>query len=710
MKKLLPIALTSSLVLPASVYAVGLSGIKVFTALNQPLRAEIRLSDLGRVQLSDVRVSLASPQQFERIGITRADGLSELQFAVTYNKKGIPVIRVTSKGLITDPSLQFAVSVQWPDGNFLRAYTLLLDPINYRLNVRPQAYQSKRRFNQTEPPHPRVSLLNKQTVYGPVQHNEDLWRIAKQFRHTATMSQAMVAIVRANPESFIRGNMNGLKAGRELAIPAVSEMKKIPHAKARRVIRAHRQAWANGDTIYYSKRKTSTQLAEQTQAKKVTHRTYTVNANDIPTADTPAPFMAPPTNQAEPNRPLQVDLAGSEKAEIDNKTLAAMGQRTQVTSPPIQVAAAETEKQVLKDEVEDLARENTKLKQSLKQREHDFQVLREEMMVFAQHIQQTIAHDGSAQAGSEKSTSAQAAPIGGDESRLAWQFILLLFLLAGGSIAYFRFTEQGRKVFAAGLPWDKLSAGENTPDLQSTFAKVKEKWSNVDLLAWLERLRPQAKAESCEQSKEAWTEEKHDDVQTQRVAPESPAASMAFVETPMPSDAAPSQAPKLTPEALDEIDKIIEPPKPKPASPSQPETTKVEVKPEPAVQPAPKTETEPDSAAQPTDSQDDATAAPKEDEKVDHVIEFEPGLADGLSVGRKGDRQEQADSDPAETDVVFNLADLGDDDPAGTKLELAQTYIDNKDIASAMLLLEEVKAQGNAEQIKEAEKLLQSLS
>src|SRR5690606_2825061 len=51
--------------------------------------------------------------------------------------------------------------------------------------------------------------------YGPVASGETLWSIAAQVRPEASLSmnQMMLALLQANPEAFIGGNINRLKRG-----------------------------------------------------------------------------------------------------------------------------------------------------------------------------------------------------------------------------------------------------------------------------------------------------------------------------------------------------------------------------------------------------------------------------------------------------------------------------------------------------------------
>ena len=65
-------------------------------------------------------------------------------------------------------------------------------------------------------------------TYGPVQAQETLYRIALQYRQPGvTVAQLMMAIFEANPDAFVRNNINRLKVGATLSIPDAETIKEI---------------------------------------------------------------------------------------------------------------------------------------------------------------------------------------------------------------------------------------------------------------------------------------------------------------------------------------------------------------------------------------------------------------------------------------------------------------------------------------------------
>ena len=114
--------------LPGVSGSLGLGNIKVETALNQPLRAEIQLLSIPPGEVADVKVSLARKEAFDRLGIERPFVLNQLKFKATTKANGETVISVVTNKPIKEPFLNFLVEVEWPKGRLLREYTVLLDP------------------------------------------------------------------------------------------------------------------------------------------------------------------------------------------------------------------------------------------------------------------------------------------------------------------------------------------------------------------------------------------------------------------------------------------------------------------------------------------------------------------------------------------------------------------------------------------------------
>lgn len=107
--------------------ALGLGEITVHSALNQPLKADIALVDVGGLTQNDLSVSLATADEFGSAGVERVFFLNDLKFTPILHGNR-QMIRVTSSKPVNEPFLNFLVQLNQPNGRLLREYTVLIDP------------------------------------------------------------------------------------------------------------------------------------------------------------------------------------------------------------------------------------------------------------------------------------------------------------------------------------------------------------------------------------------------------------------------------------------------------------------------------------------------------------------------------------------------------------------------------------------------------
>jgi FimV-like protein len=115
-------------------YALGYGALKVYSYLGEPLVAEITLTSSNNLDISLLRVDLASAKDFSRAGIDRPYVLNSLNFELFSYKNQAYILIRTAKPIQT-PYLEFLVELSWPDGNLVKEYTILLDPPPANLNA-----------------------------------------------------------------------------------------------------------------------------------------------------------------------------------------------------------------------------------------------------------------------------------------------------------------------------------------------------------------------------------------------------------------------------------------------------------------------------------------------------------------------------------------------------------------------------------------------
>ena len=84
------------------------------------------------------------------------------------------------------------------------------------------------------------------TVYGPIDSNDTLWRIANRYRQNQNLSvyQVMVAIQELNPDAFENGNLNLLVNGAMLRLPSERYVARIDAELAQRRAEQDDNEWA----------------------------------------------------------------------------------------------------------------------------------------------------------------------------------------------------------------------------------------------------------------------------------------------------------------------------------------------------------------------------------------------------------------------------------------------------------------------------------
>lgn len=242
MRNLTKSIVTASLLMPMAAHSLGVGEIKLHSALNQKLNAEIALTLSAGEHVDDIKVNLATPDQFDKLGIAWSYFISKVKFKTIVKSNGQVVIKVTSEKVLQEPILDFLVEVSWPKGEIYKEYTVLVDPpVVYQQSVTatpvvPVATPKKvvKRFA----PAPRVqndfSSLAVKGEYGPTNRNDSLWKVAKKVNKHSDVSveQMMMALYKANPDAFYKKNVNALMEGKTLKIPQKPELVKLSKKQA----------------------------------------------------------------------------------------------------------------------------------------------------------------------------------------------------------------------------------------------------------------------------------------------------------------------------------------------------------------------------------------------------------------------------------------------------------------------------------------------
>lgn len=387
------------LMLSAAAMALGLGEIRVKSQPGQPLLAEIPVISNEPGELEQLQARLASPATFERVGLARPTGLiSNLNFAVALGDDGKPVIRVTSAEPVQVAALNFLIEVDWGQGRLVREYSALVDApgalaaTSQPIIEAPVPPPSNTIIREPEPvaatePAPAVPVEPAPTPASPavpaavapqpdpvatipsptattggieVQRGQSLSQIAGDLGQGYSLDQTMIALLRANPDAFINGNINLLKQGAVLRVPPLAEMAQLGEAEAAALVRA--------------------QVAEWRQARRpipqpVDAAPATVAAAPPPRTPAATPRVAEARLEIAPPAASAATRAGTQSG-IDAEGEGDMLANQQLTLTKEELAARESEVQELRAQVAEL--------ESLKQQQAKLIAMKDSELAAAQ--------------------------------------------------------------------------------------------------------------------------------------------------------------------------------------------------------------------------------------------------------------------------------------------------------------------------------------
>ncbi|MFI8613957.1 FimV/HubP family polar landmark protein [Acidovorax sp. NPDC077693] len=242
--------------------ALALGRITVQSALGEPLRAEIDLPQITPAEAETLRAATASPDVFRAQGMEYTQAMNNLQIQLQRRPDGTAVLRLSSDRPVNEPFLDLVLDANWGSGRIVRSYTMLFDPPALRrpaptVTASPQISapaaqpapavrapvtpRASEPATAAAPPAPRPAPAPRATPADgvTVQSGDTASRLANAYRpQGVSLDQMLVAMMRANPDAFIQGNVNRLKAGAVLQMPSESAAQATPAPEARQILAA----------------------------------------------------------------------------------------------------------------------------------------------------------------------------------------------------------------------------------------------------------------------------------------------------------------------------------------------------------------------------------------------------------------------------------------------------------------------------------------
>jgi pilus assembly protein FimV len=252
----------------SEVLALSLGRITVQSSLGEPLRAEIEVPEINTEEAASLRANVASPAAFVAAGLEYNAAMPSMRATLIRRADGRFVLSLTSERPINDPFVDMIFEVSWSSGRIVRDYTMLFDPPSLKPDapsptlpqtsgsVAPKvsgqgkpapAAASGPGEPQTAPTAPKKAPAAQSVGAGKleaagseqvtVKAGDSASRIASRSKASdVSLDQMLVAMMRANPDAFARGNINRLRAGAVLDMPSADQAKSIPAAEAKQMV------------------------------------------------------------------------------------------------------------------------------------------------------------------------------------------------------------------------------------------------------------------------------------------------------------------------------------------------------------------------------------------------------------------------------------------------------------------------------------------
>jgi len=249
-------------------FALGLGRVTVKSALGEPLRAEVDITDITPDELASLRTDVATPDTFRAHGLDYNPALGTVTITLERRPDGRPLLVLRSPRAVNDPFIDLVLETSWTGGRITRDYTLLFDPPSQRpaQPLQAQAAQPAAPAPATAaapaparaPAATAPAVAGRRSPAGPgpaaeakaapskaagtgttvtARAGDTAGKIAAAAKpEGVSLDQMLVAMLRANPDAFVGGNINRLRAGAILDMPTAEQAAQVDAGDARRTL------------------------------------------------------------------------------------------------------------------------------------------------------------------------------------------------------------------------------------------------------------------------------------------------------------------------------------------------------------------------------------------------------------------------------------------------------------------------------------------
>lgn len=266
----------------ADAQALALGRITVQSALGEPLRADIDIPEITAEEAASLRATVASPEAFRAAGLEYNAAMGSLVITLQQRPGGRMFLRLSSDRPVNEPFIDLILEANWSSGRIVRDYTMLFDPPSLRpaapaapsVAQIPAAPAARPATPAPLPapaplppavaappamaarPAPAPAPVSRPSTPAPVQQaaprpapaptegrkvtvqaGDTAGKIAAANKPASiSLDQMLVALLRANPDAFIGGNINRVKAGAVLDLPSAEQAALVEPGEANRTL------------------------------------------------------------------------------------------------------------------------------------------------------------------------------------------------------------------------------------------------------------------------------------------------------------------------------------------------------------------------------------------------------------------------------------------------------------------------------------------
>ncbi|WP_051938046.1 FimV/HubP family polar landmark protein [Ghiorsea bivora] len=265
-----------------SVGAVSFERIDVASHIGEPFYAEVPLRLDGKETLSKISVELGSSSDYRILEVYRDQVINQIRTDIVKDERGARV-KLTSEAPIDTAFFNLVLKVRYGRSTHYKKLPIFLEsaavemmqeneapkvvaaPVN-AATVQPDTSdafitkvpqgaksafvepvddsQSEQVVENTFKPYSGWARTSR---YGPMVYGDTITVVAKRLRldDRFTNQQVMVALFEKNKDKFGKGNINLIKAGSYLDVPAAEEVEQVSVAHAKQVISEQNKVWKN---------------------------------------------------------------------------------------------------------------------------------------------------------------------------------------------------------------------------------------------------------------------------------------------------------------------------------------------------------------------------------------------------------------------------------------------------------------------------------